>query len=776
MESLPSIVNDLALILICAGFITVLFRKLRQPVVLGYIVAGILTGPNVSILPFHISDMENIHTWANIGVIFLLFALGLDFSLKKLASHGMSPIIGALSAVFGMLLLGTFVGFLMGWSMMDCIFLGSMLSMSSTTIILKSFDDLNMRKKKFADIVLGILIVEDLAAVLIMVMLSTFAGVKTAESHGIVVSLLRLVFFLIICFLFGIYVVPSVLKFFRKYMNDETLMVVSVGFCFVMVVIAVKAGFSAALGAFIMGSILSGTTDAAKIEKVVTPIKNLFGAIFFVSVGMLVDPVIIVEYIWPILIITLTVMVGQILFPAIGLIISGNSLVLSLRASFCLPQVGEFAFIIATLGLSLGAISPFLYPVIISVSLITTFTTPYFIKLSESVAPFIDKHLPKTVKSRLDNMGRVKFDENQQQWQEMLKPYFINTFIFTFIVIAVIIVTEFYIYPYFSGKLSDGFSSFLSFIITFAFSAPFLSAMMKKRGSSYTSLRNLILENKDNRKILGVLSGIRFLLVYVSILYMVNVYFHIPILINILVSVFLLYFIFHSKFLMKRFWQIESRFLINLNEKEMNEREVSIQNRLGVMHLNEMGIRHWLDYKLYTCALEVKEGSPLINKKIKDLDFRIKYDIIVIRARNGKKFINIPSGEFVVGEGCILRFVGRKKGLKDLIDNEELKMSFVSRSYMTLHGFSILDFERKEKKGMICSGIPVNDKSPLANKSLSESNIPLEYNSIIIGIERKSIQYVNPNARFVIKPGDIVWVMGEEKNISSIIENNIFFV
>ena len=358
---------------------TLIFKKLKQPLVLGYIVAGFICTPHFKFTP-SVVDSASIHIWSEIGVIFLLFALGLEFSFKKLMKVGGSAVISACTIIFCMILVGVFVGWTFGWNRMDCIYLGGMLAMSSTTIIYKAFDDMGLRQQRFAGLVLSILILEDILAIVLMVMLSTMAVSHNFEGTEMLGSIAKLLFFLILWFVVGIYLIPVLLKKCRKLMSEETLLIVSLGLCFGMVVLAAHTGFSAAFGAFIMGSILAETVEAESIERLVKPVKDLFGAIFFVSVGMMVDPLMIVEYAGPIVVITLAVIVGQSLFGTLGVLLAGQPLKTAMQCGFSLTQIGEFAFIIASLGVSLHVTSHFLYPIVVAVSVITTFLTPYMIR------------------------------------------------------------------------------------------------------------------------------------------------------------------------------------------------------------------------------------------------------------------------------------------------------------------------------------------------------------------------------------------------------------
>ena len=393
MDNIPSLVQDLALILVTAGVVTLIFKKLKQPLVLGYIMAGFIVSPNFP-LTVSVVDIENIETWANIGVMFLLFTLGLDFSFKKILKMGMAPIIAALTIVFSMMMIGVTVSRLFGWSQMNGMFLAGMLAMSSTTIIYKAFDDMGLKQQQFASLVMSVLILEDILAIVMMVILGALAGGDAADGGKMLQSILSIGYFIIIWFVVGLFLVPTFLRRVRPLMNDEVLMIVALGMCCFMAVLSTKVGFSSAFGAFVMGSILAETVEAKKIEKVVAPVKDLFGAIFFVSVGMLVDTQIIVEQWLTILVITLAILLGQSIFGTFGFMLSGQPLKTAMRCGFSMAQIGEFAFIIASLGLSHGVLGDFMYPVVVTVSVITTFLTPYMIRFAVPVYGFIEKKLP----------------------------------------------------------------------------------------------------------------------------------------------------------------------------------------------------------------------------------------------------------------------------------------------------------------------------------------------------------------------------------------------
>lgn len=484
MSHLAPLIADLALILISASLMTLLFKKLKQPLVLGYVVAGFLASPHLSFTP-SVMDTANIQTWADIGVIFLLFALGLEFSFKKIVKVGGPAIIAACTIIFCMILVGVAVGTSFGWKRMDCIFLGGMIAMSSTTIIYKAFDDLGILKKQFTGLVLSVLILEDILAIVLMVMLSTMAVSNNFEGTEMLESVAKLLFFLILWFVVGIYLIPELLKRCRKLMSDETMLIVSLGLCFGMVVVAAHTGFSAAFGAFIMGSILAETLEAEHIEQLVKPVKDLFGAIFFVSVGMMVDPGMIVEYAIPILVITLAVIVGQSLFGTLGVLLSGQPLKTAMQCGFSLTQIGEFAFIIASLGVSLNVTSHFLYPIVVAVSVITTFLTPYMIRLAEPASNFVDAHMPKRWKGFLDRYTSGSRAVNHDSlWKRLIVSLVRITVVYSIVCVAIVAVSFRFLVPLCKEGLPGVWGALVAAFVTILFLAPFLRAIMIKKNHS----------------------------------------------------------------------------------------------------------------------------------------------------------------------------------------------------------------------------------------------------------------------------------------------------
>ena len=573
MSELEPLIADLALILICAGAMTLLFKRLKQPVVLGYIVAGFLASPNMSYMP-SVTDLHGVHLWSEIGVIFLLFSLGLEFSFRKILRMGATPLIAAFAVIMGMMLVGTFTGYAFGWSQMDCIYLGGMLAMSSTTIIFKAFDDMGLRQKRFAGLVLSVLIIEDILAIVLMVMLSTLAVSKEFEGSQMLMSILKLVFFLVLWFVVGIYLIPLFLRKVRSLMTDETMLIVALALCFGMVVIASAVGFSAAFGAFIMGSILAETVEAEKIEHLVNPVKDLFGAIFFVSVGMMVDVSLIVRYIVPILCIIAAIMVGHTVLSTCGFLLAGQPLKTSMQCSFSLTQIGEFAFILASMGTSLGVTSDFLYPIVVAVSVFTTFTTPYMIRLASPVYGFVERRLPSSWRAKLESYAtdepEPETEVEQHRLRDYLKQTAVTVFIYSVLCMAIIGLVLYFAEPLIARMLSHPWDAVVVAALSVLLIAPFLRSLMLKGNRSETFLA---LWNGDRfyRAPLVAVQVLRFLMGAAFVSYILGRTVHWIGMLGILVVIFVVFNILFSHGLQKQGDMLEKTFNDNLNQREQKE-------------------------------------------------------------------------------------------------------------------------------------------------------------------------------------------------------------
>ncbi|WP_449436355.1 cation:proton antiporter domain-containing protein [Pedobacter steynii] len=625
MIHLPVLITDLGLILAAAGITTLLFKRIKQPLVLGYILAGLLVGPHIKFIPT-VTDNESIHIWAEIGVIFLLFSLGLEFSFKKLVKVGGSASITAIVEVVFMLLIGFVAGLAMGWSTMDSIFLGGILSVSSTTIIIRAFEELGVKHKKFAGLVFGVLIVEDLVAILLLVLLSTLAVSQQFAGAEMLVSILKLCFFLVLWFIGGIFLVPTFLKATKKLMNDETMLVVSIALCLLMVLLAVKVGFSPALGAFIMGSILAETTQAERIEHLTKSVKDLFAAIFFVSVGMLINPSILIDYAVPILIITLATVIGKFLSSGLGALVSGQPLKTSVQTGLSLAQIGEFSFIIATLGVTLKVTSDFLYPIAVAVSAITTFTTPYLIKFSEPFYMFLERRLPK---KWVEGINRYSSSTagitTLSDWKTLLKSYTFNLIIHSVILIAIVFLGSKYLQPFITKNLINGNNGIvISLIMTLFIMTPFLWALAIRR-IERKAYSHLWLNKKYTRGPLVALEvlriGLAIFFVGILIYQFYSTWISIVIAIALIVSCMFIF----SRRLQGFYNKLESRFLLNLNAREAQNAQPEI-----------------LPWDTHLVELSVAPESTLVGKTLVDLSVREKYGVNIALIERGKIMIPTP--------------------------------------------------------------------------------------------------------------------------------------
>ncbi len=580
MNHLPALISDLALIMICAGIITVLFKKLKQPVVLGYILAGIIVGPHFALFP-STADKNNIQIWADIGVIFLLFSLGLEFSFKKIVNVGKSAIITASANILFMLLIGYHIGLGLGWSTTESLFLGGMISMSSTTIIIKAFEELNLKGQKFTDLVFGVLVVEDVVGILLLVLLPTISIGQNVNGLELLFSSLKLVFFLVLWFIIGVYLVPTFLKKVIYLLNDELLLLVSVALCLGMVWLATSFGFSSALGAFIMGSILAETDEAERIENIIKPIKDLFGAVFFTSVGMLVDPSMFIEYMVPIAVITLVVMLGKIILSTFGFLLSGNRLETSFLCGFSLAQVGEFAFIIAASGMSIGVLGAYVYPTIVAVSVITTFTTPLMIGAAKPFYNFIYHHLPQRWKEYLSAHTSSKKDSSTEEelWKQLFKKYFVKLCIASVILIAIINISFYIIQPFLILHLPNRVADLAATLVTLAAMAPFLQGLLSVNSDLARIYLTLWHKRLTNRLPLILCTVLRMAVIVIFIMVVINHLFTKDFYVTYALMGLFIVILYKSTWLSKKYKSIERQFLSNLYRYKEKETDDDSENK-----------------------------------------------------------------------------------------------------------------------------------------------------------------------------------------------------
>ena len=745
MAEIPHLIQDLALILMVAGLVTLLFKKLRQPLVLGYIVAGFLVSPHMPYL-MSVVDKADIQTWADIGVMFLLFSLGLDFSFKKILKMGMTPVIAALTIIFCMMALGTGVGTMFDWSHMNCLFLAGMLAMSSTTIIYKALDDLGLRQQRFAGLVMSVLILEDVLAIVMMVMLSTIARGANPDGSMMIESVGKIVFFLVLWFVVGIFLIPPFLRKTRRLMNDETLVVVALGLCCAMAVLSTTVGFSSAFGAFVMGSILAETIEADKITTVVEPVKNLFGAIFFVSVGMLVDPAILVSYAVPILVLVLTILVGQAIFGTMGFMLSGQPLKTAMRCGFSMAQIGEFAFIIASLGLSLRVISDFLYPVVVAVSVITTFLTPYMMKAAIPCYEIMERRLPRKWIRRLDHMGAIHHTTQTENnhWRALLKAMAWNVVIYSILSVAVVAIMLSLFLP-FMRRLLPGWelhwwANGITGILTVAMISPFLRSMIMKKNHS-EEFKALWTESRLNRLPLIFTVLVRVAIGAGFIFYICNYLsrFQNALIITIALVVVLLMAL--SRRLKHRSIRLERLFVQNLRSRDIAAQVSGKRRPLFEGHL--------LDRDIHISEFIVPVDSLWAGKTLAQLKLGNRFGVHVSSILRGSHRINIPDGNMMLFVGDKLQAIGNDEQLN--IMNAAMQAELLPED---------ADIEHREMK---LQKLVITADSPLVGKTLKESNVRQRYNFMVVGVEegQKNLTMINPNRRFEV--GDIVWVVGEEK-------------
>lgn len=730
MLHLPDLIVDLTLIMGAAAVISLLFKRLKQPVVLGYIIAGLLVGPNFKLFPT-VVELESIRTWADIGVIFLLFALGLEFSFKKLVKVGGVAAVTAIMGVSCTMLLGFTVAKLLGWNNMDCLFLGGILAIASTTIIIRAFDELNVKTQKYTGIVMGVLVVEDLVAVVLMVVLSTVAISRTFEGGEMLISVLKLVFFLVLWFVSGIFFLPTFLKKMRNLLNEETLLIVSLSLCFLMVYLATKAGFSPALGAFIMGSILAETTKAEKIEHIIKPIKNLFGAIFFVSVGMLIDPQMLVKHAIPILSATFVLLLGKPLFVTIGALIVGQPLKIAVQSGMSLSQIGEFSFIIATLGISLNVTSDFLYPIAVAVSVLTTFTTPFMIRLSEPMYRTIEKRLPDKWKTRIETYSiEAENVKDDSAWKKLLRFYFINIVVFSVIIITIILLSTTYLSPVVE---KNNWSRIVTAIVALIILSPFLWALAFRRMQREAYANVWINPGQRSPLIVLMISRIALAIFYIGFLFY-ELFSPTIALIGASISCILL-LIFYKK--IKDFYsKIELRFLSNLNSRDTEA--VALQNALT-------------PWDSHLSAIELTTNAPYVGKTLLESKIREDFGVNIAVIERGDVTIVIPDRNERLYPNDTLSVIG----------TDEQLVKFKAYLESTNQGPQFLE----PKKEVSLQSFLIDKDSVLLGKNIRESGIRERTKGLVVGVERNKERILNPESDLLFQLNDRVWIVGNEKRI-----------
>ena len=742
---MSSLITDLAYILVVASIVTIIFKRLRQPLVLGYIVAGFLAGPHMPYTP-SVTSMDGIDEWSELGVIFLMFTLGLEFSFKKILKMGMQPILTAVMVMFCMIGVGGMIASLFGWSHMDRLFLGGMLSMSSTTIIYKAFDDLGLRSKRFASGVISVLIIEDILGILLMVMLSALAVSRTFQGLELMKSLMQLGFFLLLWFMVGIYMLPIILRKAKKYINSETLLVVSVGLCFLMAVIATKVGYSPAFGAFMMGSILAETLEAENIEKSVASLRDLFGAVFFVSVGMMVEPSILKEYWLPILVLTFAVVVGQMFFGSLSFFATSGNVQTAVRSGFSMVQIGEFAFIIAGLGQELGVTSQFLYPVVVSVSIITTFLTPYIIKLAPQAANRIEKSMSREIQSLLKHGKTLSLSRRNERfamakssvWRRLLSAILFQTAAFLTISIASALFCFATILPICQHVFGERYGNVAGLVLTLLFLSPSIRPIVVKKVHSKET-KYLISSGKMSALLVRLTLFAKAFLGFVIVYYVVSVVLPLWWLWELLIGVATLILIVMSRLVKYTSIRMERTFKQNLRLREQ-QATLSYGRKLRGKDLQ-------------IARVKVPAHSRWGGKTLAQLHFG-KNDRVHIAAilRAGHR-INIPGGSHRIYPGDELEVVAGSEAIESLRARSEQEVLPLPERNKETHNLTVIS-------------IKLSESSPLIGNTLQDIDFRLRYHCMVLGVENQEGHLDTIQAKRQFAPNDIVWVVGEEADLS----------
>lgn len=748
MNELPAIIKDLALILVLAGVVTLIFKRLRQPLILGYIVAGLICGPHLSISP-SVVDIESVHTWADIGVIFLMFTLGLEFSFKKLIKMGPSPVVAACTIIFCMGGLGSIAGHFFGWNQMTSLFLGGMLAMSSTTVIFKALDDMGLRQQRFASSVLGALVVEDILGILLMVALSTMAVSQQFEGEELAMSLLKLALVLVVWFIIGVFLVPTILRKARPLMSRETLLVVSLGLCFIMVVLAVSTGYSAAFGAFMMGSILAETVEAEQINDVVAPVKDLFGAIFFVSVGMLVDPAIIAQYWLPIVILILIIIVGQSIFGTLGFLLSGRPLKVAVQCGFSMTQIGEFAFIIASLGVALGVTESFLYPVVVAVSVITTFTTPYMIRLAPHAYARLERILPHSLTQTLNNDSAVTSANSESTWHRLSGALIKQTVTYSFLCAAILALSLSSFLPLCRNILGHWPGNAVCGIITFLVMSLFLRAIVMRKNHS-DDFRTLWREKIYNRFPLIFTILVRYVIATAFTFYLINYLSPYSSLLHWCVAFVLVGCTLFSKRIKMSSKSLEDLFLHNLQSREIHAQR---SGKAAPTYASQLR-----SHDVNLAIVQLPMNSTLAGKALREIDLSKKAGVMIASIVRSGQRIHIPGGDTVLFPGDRIQIIGSDQNIK----------AFSEKVATDVHKTIVM----VEENDLILRSIDITPQSPLCNKTVRQSRLREDYECMLVGFEEENGQIGLPEADRQILDGERIWIVGEKISIRKLLNQD----
>lgn len=733
MTHLPELIRDLAIILMTGSIVSVIFMRLKQPVILGYITAGFLLSPGVDFFP-NLLDTKSVTVWSELGVIFMLFILGIEFNFRKLSKMGITVAVVGFTQVMALLIGGFLIGKMLGWDNLKSLFFGGMICVSSTTIILKAYDDFQLKTKQFAQLVVGILIFEDLFAVLLMVLLTTLSLSKSFQGAELIFTSAKLIFYLTVWFLFGLFAIPWLIRFIKKQMTNEIAIVVSIGLCLMMVILAVQAGFSAALGAFVMGSILSETDEKDRIEHLLIPVKDLFSAVFFVSIGMMMDVKVLVAYPWLILGLSAFVVLGNLTFTTIGGAAAGLPLRTSIHSGLSLAQIGEFSFIIASLGLTLKVTDQDLYSMIVAISIVTSFVTPYLIKFRDPISLRLEKMIPERAQVALEHYSKVSFTiSSKAEWRKMVRALLAKIFLNSIVIVSLFLSSAQLLLPFLQKSgLSPLSSQFTTLFLTLIATSPFFWGIIFS--SSRDPQMTKLLKTQFSKKQQQVLLGVRFVLALILLGFLVNQFLSIN---NVgMVSMILLGLISFIlfKYLEPIYNWFEVSFLSPLEDKPTEKGPELPPLAPWDAHLEK---------------IIVPAESSVCGRSLIDLAVKEKFGVIIALIQRGTKKMTAP------GRNEILMPFDRIF----VIGNDEQLERF--------QNFLIEDVRHGQSHPEVSSDsysldqYLVTESSPFLHKPIRDSGIREKTKGLVVGIERKGQRILNPDSGMAIENGDLLWIAGD---------------
>lgn len=756
MQEIPALISDLTAILVLAAITTLLCKKINLPSVLGYILAGFLVGPVVEFIPT-IHDMANIEVWSDIGVIFLMFGLGLEFSLHKMAEVGVPGFLSAGIQALGMGIVGFFLGILLGWGTMNSVFLGVMLAMSSTMITMKSIEDMGFKEEKFSDLAMGTLVIEDIIAIFAMVILSTIAVSQSISGLALAERLGILLLYLALWLILGIYLVPTLMKKLVGLMNDEVLLIFSLALCFLMALLAEEIGLSTELGAFLAGSLLAGTVHAERVEHLITPCKNLFGAVFFVSVGFMVQPAMILKYIAPILLLAVVAIVGKLFFLTLGGLAAGQELDVSISSAAAQTQVGEFSFIIAGLGQSLSVTGAFLYPIIVAVSVVTTFTTPFLLKLAGPLTRLLERILPDKWLAAIAKYSAAKQADKSGENKDLtffLKYYFQTLALYGVLAVGVILLGVRSLLPFllrldWGGRRAELVACGMMYLALLFL----LPAMLRIKKRYFTALW---LESTSNRLLLSILMIFRAGVVILLAVLPAFLIFQVNPLWLASGAIPLMWIVTRSDRLTGHYLEVEARFLANFNERKLAE-----QFGQG----DQAEVHHWLTEQLYVVTLACPEKYVGEGMTLWDHGWGSADHINIIKIIRGKEHINIPEGDVKTRGGDLLVAMGSRRDLENFCFKQTVDGVRPQKGsrLQTLKEYIENQEGIPQTRQLLCCGVSLGKDLPQQGRSIRDSGIKEEWSAFLIGLERDLLPIPNPDRSMTLRTGDLLWVMGSQE-------------